>query len=102
MSYEVPAEWPAGFLAQVTITNTGTQPIQGWRLVWSFPDGQQVTHVWGATTTAAGSTVTATDAGWNAAIPVGGSASLGFIGVRSEQDRAPTAFTLNGAACAVA
>jgi len=101
VSYQVPSTWPGGFLAEVTITNPGTQPIQGWRLVWTFPDGQQVIDVWGAVTTAAGSTVTAIDAGWNATIPAGGSTSFGFIGVRSDLDRAPTAFSLNGAACAM-
>jgi Cellulose binding domain len=36
---------------------------------------------------------------YNGTLPAGGSASLGFQGTWTTSDAAPTAFTVNGAAC---
>jgi xyloglucan-specific exo-beta-1,4-glucanase len=101
VAYTVASQWPGGFTGDVQITNTGTQPVNGWKLAWTFPDGQLVTQMWNATVTTSGTTVTATNAGYNAVIAAGASTSLGFIGSWTSQNREPSSFTLNGTACAV-
>lgn len=98
VEYTAPAQWPGGFTADVRVTNLG-DPVDGWRLAWTFPSGQRVTHAWSATTTATGDDVVATNVAYNAALPTGGTVSFGFNGSWSGANTAPTAFTLNGVTC---
>jgi mannan endo-1,4-beta-mannosidase len=91
-----------GFTGGVTITNTGTTAINGWNLAWTFANGQRVTQMWNATFSQPAATVTATNMGYNATIGAnGGSVNFGFNGSWAGTNTNPTAFTLNGAACAV-
>jgi endoglucanase len=94
-------DWSTGFTATVTITNTGTTPINAWSLVWPFANGQRVTQVWAATVTQPATQVTATNAGWNGLIPPGGSVSFGFNGTHTGSNPRPTSFALNGVSCTV-
>ncbi|WP_326696108.1 cellulose binding domain-containing protein [Streptomyces sp. NBC_01754] len=94
--------WSDGFTADVTITNTGTTPVDGWELGFSLPSGQTVTQAWNATLTPSSGAVTATGAAFNARIAAGASQSFGFQGTHSGTFTEPGAFTLNGAACTVA
>ncbi|MFC4071765.1 cellulase family glycosylhydrolase [Actinoplanes subglobosus] len=99
VSYTVGAQWPGGFTGNVAVTNLGAA-INGWQLAWTFPAaGQAVTQAWGAGVVASGSTVTATNASWNAAIATGATVSFGFNGVWSGSNPVPASFTLNGVAC---
>ncbi|MEU6074090.1 cellulase family glycosylhydrolase [Micromonospora sp. NPDC047074] len=98
VAYATTAQWPGGFTADVRVTNLG-DPVNGWRLAWAFPSGQQVTQAWNATVTASGSQVTATNASYNAAIGTNATVSFGFNGSWSGSNTAPSAFTLNGVAC---
>jgi endoglucanase len=98
VGYATTSQWQGGFTAGVTVTNLGG-PVNGWRLGWTFPSGQQVTQAWNATVTAAGAQVTAADVGYNAAIPTNGTVSFGFNGSWSGANTAPTTFTLNGVTC---
>ncbi len=41
--------WQGGFTANVTVTNTGSAPVDGWQLAFTLPSGQQITHAWNAT-----------------------------------------------------
>ncbi|MBQ1074947.1 cellulase family glycosylhydrolase [Micromonospora sp. C31] len=91
-------EWPGGFTANVAVSNLG-DPIDGWRLTWTFPAGQRVTSAWNATVTSAGADVTAADVGYNAAIGTNGTVSFGFNGSWSGANTAPTSFALNGLTC---
>jgi len=101
VKYTVTNQWSSGFQGDVTITNTGTQSVNGWRLAWTFPDGQLVTQMWGATVANSGTGVVATNVSYNATIAANSSVGLGFLGSWTAQNRKPTAFTLNGTACAV-
>ncbi|WP_089156191.1 cellulase family glycosylhydrolase [Micromonospora sp. NBS 11-29] len=98
VAYAVPSQWPGGFTASVTVTNLG-DPVDGWRLAWTFPSGQRVTQAWNATVTSSGSQVTATNVSYNAAVPTNGTASFGFNGSWSGSNTAPAGFTLNGVTC---
>ncbi|MGI5213729.1 GH12 family glycosyl hydrolase domain-containing protein [Plantactinospora sp. CA-290183] len=91
--------WNNGFTASVTVTNTGSSPVNGWTLTYNLPSGQQVTSSWNATVTQSGSAVTARGTGQNTAIPAGGTASFGYQGSLSGTYSSPTSFSLNGSAC---
>jgi Cellulose binding domain len=91
--------WPGGFTASVTISDTGTAPINGWTLAFTFPGDQKITNAWNATVTQAGAGVSAANLFYNATIPPGGSQSFGFQGTWATNGTAPASFTVNGAAC---
>jgi endo-1,4-beta-xylanase len=99
VTYTVQNQWNTGFTAQVTVKNTSTAAVNGWKLAWSWPAGQSVTQAWNATVAQSGSAVTAADAGYNAAIAPGATATFGFNGSASGANTPPAAFTLNGTAC---
>ncbi|GGO27441.1 hypothetical protein GCM10010116_54980 [Microbispora rosea subsp. aerata] len=98
VAYTVPAEWPGGFTADVKVTNLG-DPVNGWRLTWTFPSGQRVTQAWNSTITSSGAQVTAVNESWNATIATNQTVSFGFNGSWSGANTAPDAFALNGVPC---
>jgi hypothetical protein len=98
---DVKNEWPGGFTATVTITNTGSAAISSWNLGFSFPGDSKIVNAWNATVVQSGSAVTATGASYNGGIPAGGNASFGFQGTYTSNNANPSSFTLNGAACSV-
>ncbi|GIH16922.1 hypothetical protein Raf01_50940 [Rugosimonospora africana] len=99
VDYSIGSQWAGGFGANVTITNLG-DPINGWRLTWSFTAGQTVTQAWNATVTQSGAAVTATDAGYNAALATGANTAFGFNGSwNNSSNPVPTSFALNGVTC---
>ncbi len=59
VSYARQSEWAGGFVAQVTIANTGSAPVSGWRLAFTFPGDQVVGNAWNATISQWGAAVTA-------------------------------------------
>ncbi|WP_073951340.1 GH12 family glycosyl hydrolase domain-containing protein [Streptomyces kebangsaanensis] len=94
--------WSGGFTADVTIRNTGSAPVDGWRLAFTLPSGQRVTSAWNATVSPSSGAVTASALAHNARIAPGGSQTFGFQGSHSGTFAAPGAFTLNGSACTTA
>ncbi|PZF91966.1 cellulose binding domain-containing protein, partial [Micromonospora endophytica] len=99
VTYSVTNEWPGGFGANVNVDNLG-DPINGWRLTWSFGAGQTITQLWSGSHTQSGANVTVTNASWNAGIPTNGSVSFGFNAAMSGTNNpVPTSFTLNGTVC---
>ncbi|MBM9503008.1 cellulose binding domain-containing protein [Actinacidiphila acididurans] len=93
-------EWQGGLTASVTVADTGSAPVNGWTLTFSFPGDTKVTSAWNATVTQSGSTVTATNVSYNSTIPAGGNVSFGFQGTWTGNDANPTSFALNGSSCA--
>lgn len=93
--------WQGGFTADVTVTNTGASPVDGWRLAFTLPSGQRVSNAWNASVTGSSGAVTVSGLGHNARIASGGSQAFGFQGTYSgtfaEPD--PGGFTLNGTVC---
>jgi hypothetical protein len=98
VTYGVASQWSGGFTANVAVTNLG-DPLNGWRLTWAFPSGQQVAQAWNATVTQSGSQATATNVSWNGSLATNGSASFGFNGQFSTTNTNPTSFALNGVTC---
>jgi poly(hydroxyalkanoate) depolymerase family esterase len=99
VTYTKSSEWAGGFVANLTISDTGSAAINGWRLTFSFPGDQKITTAWSATVTQSGSAVTATNASYDASVSPGGSVSMGFQGTWAASDATPTSFSLNGTAC---
>jgi hypothetical protein len=97
--YATQSQWSGGFVAGMTITNTGTTAVNGWTLKFTFPGDQQITSAWNGTPTQSGENVTITNASYNGAIAPGGNTTVGFQGTWTTSDATPTAFTLNGTAC---
>jgi hypothetical protein len=98
VNYNIANEWGNGFVADVTIKNEG-DPINGWTLTWTFPDGQRVTNLWNGSHTQSGAKVTVVPVDWNKNIGTGGSASFGFQGTKGATNGKPSDFAVNGVSC---
>jgi len=99
VTYRVDSEWGMGFVATVTVTNTGDTPVDGWTMRWAFPGSQQVGQGWGAHVSQDGEVVSAENAAWNATVAPGGSVSFGFMASHDGGNPVPAAFSFNGDAC---
>ena len=71
------------------MTNTGTTPITGWRLNWTYSAGQVIGERWSATVTQTGSAVVATNVSYNGSLAPGASTAWGFNGSRSGTNPVP-------------
>ncbi|MCT9076141.1 cellulase family glycosylhydrolase [Streptomyces fulvoviolaceus] len=100
VGYKVVGEWQGGFQGELAIRNTGTAAVSGWKLGFTFADGQTISNMWGGTATQSGGTVSVAPASYTNTIAAGGSVTVGFIASKGATNTAPTAFTLNGATCA--
>ncbi|MER8219366.1 cellulose binding domain-containing protein [Streptomyces sp. NPDC094143] len=94
--------WQGGFTADVTVKNTGSTAVDGWKLGFTLPSGQRVANAWNATLSGTSGAVTASPAAHNARIAAGGTQSFGFQGTYSGGFAEPGGFTLNGTPCSVA
>ncbi|WP_432969147.1 cellulose binding domain-containing protein [Dactylosporangium sp. CA-233914] len=94
--------WNTGLTANITIASTAATPVNGWALTFTLPSGQTITSGWNATYAPASGAVGARNVSYNAAIPAGGSTSIGFQASHTGNSASPTAFALNGAACTIA
>jgi len=99
VGYTTQSEWAGGFVAGITITDTGTSAISGWTLTFTFPGDQKITTAWNGTASQSGENVTITNASYNGTIAPGTSTSLGFQGTWNTSDAVPSSFTVNGTAC---
>lgn len=102
VGYRIVGQWPGGFQGEITIRNTGTTAIDGWKLGFAFANGQTITNMWGGTPTQTGGSVSVAPASYTSTIAAKGSVTVGFTGAQSGTNAAPAAFTLSGAACAAA
>ncbi|GAA2432867.1 cellulase family glycosylhydrolase [Streptomyces glaucus] len=99
VDYTITSQWQGGFQAGVKVTNLG-DPVSGWTLKWTWPDGgQKIVQGWNATWSQSASTVSATNLDWNRTLATGASADLGFTATVTGSNPKPAAFTLNGVAC---
>lgn len=100
VTYRVTDQWNGGFRTDVTIANTGSAPVNGWTLTWTFGAGQVVKEMWNASYRQNGGRVDATNADYNRTIAPGGSLLIGFTATNGQKNPAPGAFSLNGRSCA--
>lgn len=93
--------WNTGLTEQITITNSGSSAVNSWKLAFTLASGQTITNAWNATITPSTGAVSAANLSYNAAIPAGGSTSLGFQATQTGNAAAPPSFTLNGVTCTI-
>ncbi len=106
ITYSIFDQWTNNYQVDFTIENTSSQATNGWTLRYSFADGQTIQQIWNGVASQSGTSVTITNASWNAVIPAGGSlggtSGMGFVGVWDNATNAkPPNFTLNGARCSL-
>lgn len=71
--------WGNGYVVQpVTVTNTRTTAITGWRVTFTLPAGHAISGSWNASLTGTTGTITATNMPYNGNLAAGGSTSFGF------------------------
>ncbi|MCL7424725.1 cellulose-binding domain-containing protein [Streptomyces sp. YS415] len=95
--YDLVNQWPDGFQATVTVTTE--QPLDTWRVAWSFREGQHIGQMWDADFTQNASRVTATATAYNKSVPAGGSLTFGFIASWQGRNSPAHDFSLNGREC---
>jgi hypothetical protein len=103
VTYDVATGWASGFVANISITNTGPNPITGWTLAFRFPTSTESVSgsTWNATYAEDGQNVVVTPVNWNAYLaPNGGNTvNTGFVGNQTGANPSPAWFTLNGTVC---
>nr|WP_081913211.1 PQQ-dependent sugar dehydrogenase [Glycomyces sp. NRRL B-16210] len=72
------SDWGSGWQGNVTVT--AVEGLDNWSLQWTWPGDQAITSHWNADLNTTGTSVTATDVGWNGTIAAGQSLEVfGFI-----------------------
>lgn len=94
--------WNTGLTASITLTNTGSSPVNGWSLAFTLPAGQTITSGWGATYSPGSGAVTARNVSYNSALAPGASTQIGLQATHTGDTGRPDSFTLNGRPCTVA
>ncbi len=93
-------DWGSGFTAAVSIKNTGSLPINGWTLTWTWSGNQQITQSWNSVYTQSGQNVALTNASWNPTINPGATLNgIGFNANYSGTNNSPAVFYVNGTLC---
>jgi poly(3-hydroxybutyrate) depolymerase len=85
--------WNNGYVVNVTVTNDGNSPVNGWQLALNFNQSPSVTNSWNASISTTGNRVNATNVGWNGNLGVGQSVGFGVQGTHNGNFVAPTCST---------
>ncbi|MFE1911222.1 glycoside hydrolase family 48 protein [Streptomyces anandii] len=93
-------DWGSGFTADLTLTNRGTDPIDGWTLTYDYSGNQKLANGWNGAWSQSGQTVTVKNASYNGTIAAGAAVSTGAQFTYSGTNTAPTSFAVNGTTCA--
>ncbi len=100
VNYNASDDWGSGFVATVSITNTGAKTLTAWTLSWTYGGNQRITQSWDGTYTQNGESLTMTNASFNGTIaPSATNSGIGFQATYTGKNVAPTVFYLNGTAC---
>ncbi|GAA1933802.1 hypothetical protein GCM10009716_46260 [Streptomyces sodiiphilus] len=94
-----PQIWGTGMTADITLTNTGPDPVSGWSLAFSLPSGHTLVSGWNAVFTLTDGLATAANVSHNETIAPGESVTIGFLTSHSGDTTPPTRFSLNGDTC---
>ncbi len=97
-TYANQSEWSGGFVAAVTVTNSGSTALTAWTVTWTFGGDQKVTSGWSSSQVQSLEYVTASNLSYNGSVAVGSSTSFGLQGTWSASDAAPTGVTCTPAA----
>ena len=73
------SQWQDGYVVQpVTVTNTRTTAITGWRVTFTLPPGHAIVGSWNATLSGTTGTINATNMSYNGNLGPNASTSFGF------------------------
>ncbi|MGW5664745.1 glycoside hydrolase family 48 protein [Streptomyces sp. NPDC003758] len=93
-------DWGSGFTADLTITNRGTDAINGWTLTYDYTGNQTLSNGWSGTWSQSGKSITVKNASWNGTIAAGAAVNTGAQFTYSGTNATPTNFAVNGTTCA--
>ncbi|MGW4113360.1 glycoside hydrolase family 9 protein [Actinosynnema sp. NPDC004786] len=93
--------WSSGMSVNITVTNTGTQAWNGWKLEFTLPGNQKISQGWSATWAQSGQAASATNLSWNRTVAPNASVNVGFNSSGSGSTTPPTDFRVNGNPCTV-
>ncbi|WP_277212471.1 endo-1,4-beta-xylanase [Isoptericola croceus] len=93
------AAWGTGYTGSVTITNSGAEAWSSWELTTTLPGGQVLQQGWSADWSQTGSTLTASNAAWNASVAPGGTVQIGYNAAHTGDTSVPTDVAVNGSPC---
>ena len=93
--FQVTSVWDTGYNANLVINNVGTSTLGSWSAALS--DTDSVVSTWNGSSSAVAGGYQITPASWNASIPAGGSATLGFT-FNGAPPAKPTRLVVNGKA----
>ncbi|MFE4410884.1 glycoside hydrolase family 48 protein [Streptomyces sp. NPDC056821] len=93
-------DWGSGFTADLTITNRGTDAINGWTLTYGYSGNQKLSNGWNGIWSQSGQTITVKNESYNGTIAAKSAVSTGAQFSYSGTNTAPTSFAINGTTCA--
>lgn len=77
--YRVTNAWPGGYQVEVVVRNDDPDSLNGWSVSWALPDGHSINNLWDGTLRQRGSSVTVTNANYNAVVKGHGATSFGLV-----------------------
>ncbi len=92
------SSWETGFEGKYVITNGGTTALTEWTVAFDLPTGVTISSSWDSVRTDTGTRHSFRNAGWNGNVPVGGTASFGFVAGGSSS-ATPANCIVNNASC---
>ena len=97
VSFAITSTWATGYNGEITVTNNGDTPVNGWTLEFDFTG--TITNIWNGTVTShVGTHYVIQNVSFNAAIAVGASVAVGFTADPANQAQPPTNYIFNGVA----
>jgi cellulose 1,4-beta-cellobiosidase len=88
-TYSTVSTWPGGFQGQVVVSNTGSAPLNGWSIGWTFPGDDTINSLWNGSFTQSGETVAVTNASYNATVAAGSTVTVGFTATTANPTTSP-------------
>ncbi|BBX72383.1 hypothetical protein BST45_19510 [Mycobacterium shinjukuense] len=95
-TYTTPSQWEGGYVANYTITNSGSTPMTNWQLQFDLPANASITNARSAQLAQTGSRYTLTPASYNGTIAPGDSITVGYQAAQTGGYSAPTNLLING------
>jgi hypothetical protein len=92
-------DWGSGFTAELTLTNRGSEALDGWTLTYSYAGNQKLSNGWNGTWSQSGQSVTVKNASYNGKVAAGAAVTTGGQFTYSGTNAAPTDFAVNGTSC---
>ncbi|MGY1451877.1 glycoside hydrolase family 48 protein [Streptomyces sp. SS8] len=92
-------DWGSGFTANVTVTNRGSEAIEGWTLTYDYSGNQRLQQGWNGRWSQSGTTVTVQNPTYSTRIGAGAAVTAGANFSYSGTNTDPTSFSVNGTRC---